>query len=282
MRDDFPAAVRDVLAKRVCFHCSNPDCKTPTSGPQEDPAKVVNVGVAAHITAASPDGPRYSQALTQEQRKAPENGIWLCQRCAKLVDNDSARYTVEKLLAWKADAELLAIRALEVGAGGTYLQRITPIGTPYSKLEQMMPELLAEMKKDVSEQPLCRELIVLSSHGNVYNGDSVFVYYKCDHPSLHSKLRILQNHGLIQEITYNNVGSARRRSSSQRRPLSRRPPMWTIERIRLAQPGPAIPPAPGSLFPTRALSRNDVGSPILPSPCQGSAPTITLTRVADI
>jgi len=87
------------LASRSCLGIasSRPDCRAPTSGPQGDPAKSVNVGVAAHITAASPGGPRYDPTFLTEKRGGPENGIWLCQTCAKLIDNDPARFTVEVL-----------------------------------------------------------------------------------------------------------------------------------------------------------------------------------------
>lgn len=74
MRDDFSAATKELLAKRVGYRCSNPDCRQPTSGPQEDPSKAINVGVAAHITAASPDGPRFDPSLTPEQRSSTEVG----------------------------------------------------------------------------------------------------------------------------------------------------------------------------------------------------------------
>lgn len=80
----------------------------PTSGPQEDPAKALNIGVAAHITAASPGGARYDDCLTPEQRKDARNGIWLCQNCAKLVDNDETQYSVEYLRAWKVMREVEA------------------------------------------------------------------------------------------------------------------------------------------------------------------------------
>lgn len=53
MRDDFSIKTKEILAKRVNYHCSNPDCGKPTTGPQSDPNKVINVGVACHITAAS-------------------------------------------------------------------------------------------------------------------------------------------------------------------------------------------------------------------------------------
>jgi hypothetical protein len=52
-RDDFALSVKKVLAQRVGARCSNPNCRQQTSGPQFDPAKALNVGVAAHITAAA-------------------------------------------------------------------------------------------------------------------------------------------------------------------------------------------------------------------------------------
>jgi hypothetical protein len=105
MGDDFSEAVKRVLAARVANRCSDPGCRAITSGPQDDPAKAVNVGVAAHITAASPGGPRYDPDLLPDERSGPGNGIWLCQNHAKLVDNDPARFPVEVLRKWKTDAE---------------------------------------------------------------------------------------------------------------------------------------------------------------------------------
>jgi hypothetical protein len=109
MRDDFSADVKQVLAFRVSTTCSSPDCQADTAGPQEDPSKAVNVGVAAHITSASAGGPRFDASLTPEQRSSAENGIWLCQNCAKLIDNDVARYPEKILRAWKAIAEHNAV-----------------------------------------------------------------------------------------------------------------------------------------------------------------------------
>ena len=56
MRDDFTDEVKRILAARTGNACSNPDCRAVTSGPQNDPTKAVNVGVAAHITAAAEGG----------------------------------------------------------------------------------------------------------------------------------------------------------------------------------------------------------------------------------
>jgi hypothetical protein len=105
MRDDFTEEVKRTLAARVGNRCSNPTCRALTSGPQDDPAKALNVGVAAHITAAAQGGPRYDTLLSSEERCHADNGIWLCQTCAKLVDNDTSQFPSNVLRAWKTIAE---------------------------------------------------------------------------------------------------------------------------------------------------------------------------------
>ena len=113
MSDDFSQTTKDTLAKRVGFRCSQPDCRATTSGPHSDPTRVVNVGVACHITAASEGGPRYDAALTSEQRKSVENGIWLCQTHGKLIDNDTTKFTVGLLRGWKQVTEQMTQQELE-------------------------------------------------------------------------------------------------------------------------------------------------------------------------
>jgi hypothetical protein len=80
MREDFKADVKELLAKRAGMKCSNPNCRRPTSGPQEDPNKALNIGVAAHISAASKRGPRYDSRISPQERRSEANGIWLCPR----------------------------------------------------------------------------------------------------------------------------------------------------------------------------------------------------------
>lgn len=105
-RDDFSAGVKAMLANRVGFRCSKPDCRALTAGPSAERSDArTNVGVAAHITAASPGGPRYDATLTSEERRSLDNGIWLCQTHGKQVDDDVS-FTVDILRAWKRSAEL--------------------------------------------------------------------------------------------------------------------------------------------------------------------------------
>ena len=110
--DDFSLTTKRALAARVGHVCSCPDCRAPTSGPQLEPEKAVTAGDAAHITAASPNGPRFDPSLTSEERCDYTNGIWLCVTHARIVDQDKSRYTVEELRRWKADAEAEAQKKL--------------------------------------------------------------------------------------------------------------------------------------------------------------------------
>ena len=112
-RDDFTDATKTILAKRVGTVCSNPTCATPTFGPNHNPHKATSKGVAAHLTAAAPNGPRYDPSLTPEQRRDANNGIWLCQNCARMIDVDEAQYSLDTLRLWKIKAEERARRALE-------------------------------------------------------------------------------------------------------------------------------------------------------------------------
>ncbi|MCK4435469.1 hypothetical protein KAU87_01530 [Candidatus Bathyarchaeota archaeon] len=112
-RDEFSKDVKETLAKRVGTLCSNPQCSVPTYGPSESPSKSLNKGVAAHIRAAARGGPRYEPNMSSEERKSISNGIWLCESCAKLIDTDQERYTIEVLERWKSVAEERARKALE-------------------------------------------------------------------------------------------------------------------------------------------------------------------------
>src|SRR6266567_2156933 len=119
-RDDFPRAEIEGLAKRVAYRCSMPSCRAPTSGPSATrSARVALVGVAAHITAAAPGGPRYDPGLSHVERGSTHNAIWLCQTHAKLVDDDELRFTAELLRGWRSHAEELAAQEIGIPRPGS-------------------------------------------------------------------------------------------------------------------------------------------------------------------
>ncbi len=102
-RSSFSKSTIVRLRDSVGSICSNPDCQVVTQGPSTED-NITSIGVAAHITAAAPNGPRYYPVLTSEQRNSYDNGIWLCQSCSRLIDVDVDKYTVELLKQWKKDA----------------------------------------------------------------------------------------------------------------------------------------------------------------------------------
>jgi hypothetical protein len=177
--------------------CSCPDCRTPTSGPDAGNG-ITNTGVAAHISAASPGGARYDEMLTPEARGDITNGIWLCQTHAKIIDDDELTYTPAILREWKETAEHMA--ALE--ARGFAIRK----AAPFSDLEKKAPKLIAEMREDLTKNPLVRQFILLSKRVTYNPGQTpFFTYYLEDHQSLLSVATIMQHAGAIYDIAFNRV-----------------------------------------------------------------------------
>lgn len=112
MRDNFSSKIKITLAKRAGYKCSNPSCRRMTIGANSNKDKSTNIGVAAHITAASKGGPRFKNIL-KEERESIENGIWLCQSCSVLIDRDEEKYTINLLKRWKIDNEDETLNELE-------------------------------------------------------------------------------------------------------------------------------------------------------------------------
>jgi hypothetical protein len=199
MRDEFSLQIKDILSKRVGLRCSNPDCRALTTGPNTVKDKTTNIGVAAHVTAASIKGPRYNASMKLNERSSIENGIWLCQSCAKLIDSDTYKYTVELIQGWKFEAEKETDLELKK------VRRSIP-SNGFDKIFTLMPLLINEIKADIGANPLLREFIV-QRKGWQYNsgGRTLLVYYYEDHEDLDAKIRLLVNNNLVNDITYNNV-----------------------------------------------------------------------------
>lgn len=131
--NEFKASTRSKLAQRVGYLCSNPSHRILTVGPQRGRGTVNNIGVAAHITAAMPGGPRYDPRLTPAERSSIDNGIWLCRICATVIDNDEKTHTIAVLRDWKRRAEDHAAE----------LQQ--PCGPPKQKLLELYPALTTQI-----------------------------------------------------------------------------------------------------------------------------------------
>ena len=75
----------------------------------------------------------------------------------------------------------------------------------YGHIQRAVPDLIREMREDFANHPIIREMILLDSRGICYNGGGVFSYYRSVHPDLDSLFQVLENNGLVQNITYNNT-----------------------------------------------------------------------------
>lgn len=156
-RDDFPTSVKTLLAHRAAMRCSSPDCRAATIGPQEGGAGSVNLGVACHIAAAAPGGPRYDASMSAEARRSDSNGIWLCQTCAKRVDSDASHYSAALLLEWKAEAERHALAELGVrGVASFYPQPPSAKHTPIPRIGELTYDAARIALMDAGWQPALR------------------------------------------------------------------------------------------------------------------------------
>lgn len=104
-RDNFSEKVKTEAAKKVGYLCSNPNCRRPTVAATEDNSRSMSIGVAAHICAAAPGGPRYDATMGSEERKSESNAIWMCQSHSVMIDRDELAYPTELLREWKKQAE---------------------------------------------------------------------------------------------------------------------------------------------------------------------------------
>ena len=142
-RDDFSEKTKNNAAKRVGYRCSFKNCNRPTVGAsQENKNKASSIGVAAHICAASPEGPRYDANMTPEERKDISNCIWMCQTHAHLIDTDEKKYTVDLLKKWKREAEQSASDALaDPNFFNNYYQKNS---NNFDSLSQIFNDMIAE------------------------------------------------------------------------------------------------------------------------------------------
>ncbi|WP_313210714.1 hypothetical protein [Stutzerimonas nitrititolerans] len=104
-RDDFSHKTIRMLRDMASGLCSKPDCGVFTSGSLKLRDNAASIGVAAHICAAAPGGKRYDESMNKGERSSPNNGLWLCQSCSRLIDTDEFRFPAELLHDWKVKAE---------------------------------------------------------------------------------------------------------------------------------------------------------------------------------
>lgn len=102
--NEFREDTKRTLCDRAGGLCSF--CQSHTKAASaEAPDAVSSIGEAAHIRGAHRNSRRFDEGMTPEQRRACDNGIWLCRNCHGRVDRDEVTFTVAVLTQWKANAE---------------------------------------------------------------------------------------------------------------------------------------------------------------------------------
>ena len=74
----------------------------------------------------------------------------------------------------------------------------------FQKVVEMMPDLLAEMKDDLSkpENKLIREFVPLKNHSYGFQHDKPrFEYYGNDDPQFQNKVDLLEEFGFVRAVT---------------------------------------------------------------------------------
>lgn len=123
---EFSKSTKREIAMKANYLCSfnteNYRCLRLTSckSPDLDKTQIENspllMGEAAHIVAASKNGPRGDVEMGDDFRSSEDNGIWLCQIHAAWIDKDNGNgYTIEQLREMKKSHENYIRRALEEG-----------------------------------------------------------------------------------------------------------------------------------------------------------------------
>ncbi len=121
---EFTEKTKRIIADRAGHVCSRPHCRVAPRGPHSESDKAANIGVAAHISGAAPKSARWDEGLLKAERKAPENGVWLCWPRSVRIDVDENRFSPALLRAWFGAAVndqewLLSAARAPIATGGT-------------------------------------------------------------------------------------------------------------------------------------------------------------------
>lgn len=102
----FSQKIKDLVAYRAAYVCSNPDCLRLTAGPSlSGQGLKVKVGEAAHIVGEMPLSARH-QPLGDAALNGIANALWLCASCHTEIDkNDGIDHPPAVLKQWKSDIE---------------------------------------------------------------------------------------------------------------------------------------------------------------------------------
>jgi hypothetical protein len=113
--------------------CSNPLCRSLTVKADFTDITQVRSGKSCHIHSVGPGGPRYKSGMSDRECASFENGIWLCDKCAREIDDNKSQYSAETLRIWKKEAE-------------DYVSELVTQDSRLRQLQTMMQTVLTDLR----------------------------------------------------------------------------------------------------------------------------------------
>ncbi|RPJ75733.1 MAG: HNH endonuclease, partial [Alphaproteobacteria bacterium] len=97
MSGTIPQRDQKILCTRSGNRCALPKCHKELVINKTESDRESLIGEMAHIKGEKPEAPRYDDSMTDKQRNAYDNLIFVCTSCHKMIDDQPNTYTVEKL-----------------------------------------------------------------------------------------------------------------------------------------------------------------------------------------
>lgn len=176
-RRDYDRGLRAALVHFSQGHCYWPGCTEPVLGAVDGKYKI-RLEIA-HIRAAKKGGERYVEDMTDEQRDAFENLIFLCGLHHKTVDERGAgeRYPISTLERWKNERESGVVDKLRGLRDVTEEMLVELIAEAVRQREQDINATLARLERTDSEaaelmRELRDELQTARKNGSIIDPDS--------------------------------------------------------------------------------------------------------------
>jgi len=161
------------------------------------------VGEECHIISGKPNGPRYNPEFPIDKMDSYPNLILLCRIHHKIIDDQSETFTTDILRQLKANHERWVVETLELATFHESLPMAKSIEAKFLKIKSSMPELIANMKKDLTKEGnnFIRELFIISNQWALQVANPCFFYYFEEHENLQGKIHILENYGFVIDMT---------------------------------------------------------------------------------
>ena len=189
-----------------CAYCKRELIMDPTT--QDDESVV---GDECHIVSDRSNGPRYNPEFLIDEIDSYPNLILLCRIDHKMVDDQSEKFTADFLRRLKAKHRKWVAETLELATFFKNLPVTKSIEGAFLKVKSSMPELIAEMKKDLTKEgnDLIREFFIVSKQWKLNVVGRYFAYYFEEHENLQGKVHVLENHRFVIDVTSKNVNKYR-------------------------------------------------------------------------